>query len=152
MSELLGDKDELSWDHEPEMNLANGKRVMQESVLLEFPSNFPTEFPVKVEIASGRQLREQSTAGIALEKRRDSIERSLRDVIERSNADRARAVHAKNQASRASLGELTTRLKGLNQLNGDREQQVEHLQQQLESMRSQSKAIEKQLQEISKAK
>ncbi|MCY2985023.1 MAG: hypothetical protein NTY15_15470 [Planctomycetota bacterium] len=36
--------------------------------------------------------------------------------------------------------------------HGDREQKVEQLRQELESMRSQSKALEKQLQEISKAK
>lgn len=159
MNELLGDKDELSWDHEPEMSLSNGKRALKERAIMEFPRNFPTEFPMEVEIANERELREHSSAGLAFEKRRDSFDRSVRDVIERANADRAKAVQARNQASRASLGELNTRLKGLNPLTGninqsqgDRAQQVEHLRQQLEAMRSQSKALEKQLQEISKAK
>ena len=161
MSELLGDKDELSWDHEPDVNLTNGKRAMQERAILDFPSNFPTEFPMEVEIASGRELREQSSAGVAYERRRVDVERAAREAaIARANADRAKTAFTRSQAaSQKSLGELNTRLKGLNRLNGngnqthdDREQKVEQLRQQLEAMRSQSKALEKQLQEISKAK
>ncbi len=159
MSELLGDKDELSWDHEPEVNLSNQKRAQQEAATLDFIA-FPTEYPMEIEIASGRELREQSAAGIASEKRLDAIGHSIREVIATVNADRAKAVQAREQAtSRASLAERNARLKDLNRVNrngnhshGDREQQVEQLRQELESMRSQSKALEKQLQEISKAK
>ena len=166
ISELLGDKDELSWDHEPEMNLSKGKRAMQERVMEEivlpdFPSNFPMEYPYEIAKARGMELREQASAGVAYERKRADVERAAREVaIVKANAERARAAFARSQATnQASLGELDLRLKGLNRLNGNgnqsqgnREQKVEQLRQQLESMRSQSKALEKQLQEISKPK
>ena len=161
MSELLGDKDELSWDHEPEMNLSKGKRAMQERVLPDFPTEFPTEYPMEIAIASGRELREQAAVGIAHEKRRDEVERAVREAaIARANADRARTAFTRSQAtSEANLGKLNARLKDLNRVNGlgnqshgDRERQAEQLRKQLESMRTQSKTIEKQLQEISKTK
>ena len=156
MSELLGDKDELSWDHEPEMNLSKGKRATQERVLPDFPTEFPTEYPYEIALEQAREAYSKAAS-----KKRADFERADRvAAIARANADRERASLAREQAvSRGSLAERNARLMDLNRLNGlgdqsnvERAREVEELRKQLESMRSQYKTIEKQLQEISKAK
>jgi hypothetical protein len=160
MSELLGDKDELSWDHEPEMDLSKRKRAMHERRVLDFPSGFPSEHPFEIVLDRARNGR--TPAAIADSRKRVDVEREYKTKgdIYRAIADQARVVLAREQEiNRATSAEREASLQNLERLKGvgnqpraDREQQAELLRMQLENMRVQSKLLEKQLQEISKAK
>ncbi len=90
LGELLGDKDELGWDHEPEIDLeslgnaAEPRQFLRRMYGFEFPKNYPTEYGTRMAMAmaTDANLRSDPLAREQLLQAKKQVEQAERAASE----------------------------------------------------------------------
>ena len=181
LGELLGDKDELSWDHEPAieaLEIAERRRESREPIerALEFITEFPKEFPTFEDNQTADQRGQQRAKKSAEErtaetaKRAREAQKSAAKTLERVRSAKdgeaiLRDQRSRMESDRKKIEVQLPALEGLREslLDGravfeeffrgrDAQVKAEALRAELEAVQAQSEMLKKQLDELSKPK